>query len=292
MANDNTAFVVMAVVAAMAVVVAVPYFVNKQRVEHRLAVRDTAIPDEKPVSLSGGAQKMGHPTRVGKNGVVASPAPVRRSKRVEGLRKPRSVAHIEPTSITNPAMVGPVASAIRSSPIEVVLNSGGGDCLFLCFEEAIAECGVNVSVQELRAIVAESMTDDQFVILKAIYDGAVEENEYEVIKDYNFMRGVADIGGLKQAMMTTHYWGDEMALSAIEDASGVCAVVVTPDDKGRPVVAKKLGGSKAPDTNRFVLLLLEHSHYQLVRYKGKAILDNKGIKKAVNEVTRNVAYPK
>lgn len=280
MANDNTALVVMALVATMALVVSVPYFVNKQRVERRIAVPDTTTQDVPLVSFSGGAQNTTRPKR-------AIPAPVRRSARIQEPRKPRSVAHIEPTSINNPAMVGPVASATRNSPVEVVLNSGGGDCLFLCFEEAIAECGVSVSVQELRAIVAESMTEDKFMILKTIYDGAVEEKEYEVIKDYNFMRGVTDIGGLKQAMMTTHYWGDEMALSAIEDASGVCAVVVTPDDKGRPIVAKKLGESNAPDTNRFILLLLEHSHYQLVRYNGYAILDKKKIKKAVNEVTRS-----
>lgn len=280
MANDNTALVIMALVATMALVVSVPYFVNKQRVERKITVPDTTTQDAPLVRFSGGAQNTVRPKRT-------TPEPVRRSTRIQEPRKSRSVAHIEPTSTNNPAMVGPVASATRNSPVEVVLNSGGGDCLFLCFEEAIAECGVSVSVQELRAIVAESMTEDKFVILKAIYDGAVEEKEYEVIKDYNFMRGVTDVGGLKQAMMTTHYWGDEMALSAIEDASGVCAVVVTPDDKGRPVVAKKLGESNAPDTNRFILLLLEHSHYQLVRYNGHAILDKNKIKKAVNEVTRS-----
>lgn len=181
-------------------------------------------------------------------------------------------------------MSGPVSRAVRNKSIEVRHNSGGGDCLFLCFKEAIAACGVSVTVQELRGIVAESVSEDQFYVLKAIYDGAVEEKEYDVIKDYNFMRGVQNVEELRKAMMTTHYWGDEMALSAVEEASGICAVVITTDDKNRPIVAQRLGKTIQNDTNRFIVLLLENSHYQLAVYNGDVVMDKEEVGNAVREI--------
>jgi hypothetical protein len=183
-------------------------------------------------------------------------------------------------------MGGPVSHAVKTSSIEIRRNSGGGDCLFLCFKDAIAEFGVSVTVLELRSIVAESVSEDQFYVLKAIYDGAVEENEYDVIKDYNFMRGVQNVNELRKAMKTTHYWGDEMALNAIEDASGIRAIVITTDDKNRPVVAKRLGKTNNNSTDRFIILLLENSHYQLAVHDDKIVMGKDEVDTVVKKITR------
>lgn len=273
--------VVMALVTLVAVAVAIPVFTKPKRIEKRIASPPVATKQKK--RFSGGAQRV---TRSMAVNADPQPPPVRRSKRVEDQRKPRSITINSTTAgvYASPFMSGPVSRAVRNKSIEVRHNSGGGDCLFLCFKEAIAEFGVSVTVQELRGIVAESVSEDQFYVLKAIYDGAVEEKEYDVIKDYNFMRGVQNVEELRKAMMTTHYWGDEMALSAVEDASGICAVVITTDDKNRPIVAQRLGKTIKNDTNRFIVLLLENSHYQLAAYKGNIVMDKEEVGNAVKEI--------
>lgn len=212
-------------------------------------------------------------------------------------RKVRSVSFSEPI-VTYPADYKKPIKTVKSTPVLrrstrnknpflIEPNNGGGDCLFYCFKRTIAEFDVNTSIKELRGIVAESITEDQFSVLKVIYDGAKQENEYQVLNDYNFMHGVESIGGLRDVIINTKkYWGDEMAIRALEEASGITAVVITKDIKGKATVANKLDAHVNTDRKWYTLLLLENTHYQTILFENKAVV-NKDDRDRALEILNN-----
>lgn len=221
--------------------------------------------------------------------VALASTPVSGPKR----RKTRSVSFSDPLVTTNPADYTEPVKAIHQSltlrrskrnqnPFTIEPNSGGGDCLFYCFKRTIDEFEVTTTIKELRGIVAESITDDQFSVLKIIYDGAKQEKEYQVLNDYNFMSGVETIDDLRDVITNTKkYWGDEMAIRALEKASGITAVVITKDMKGNATVADKMDSDIDVDRKWFTLLLLENAHYQTILFKNKAALQKNELDNAI-----------
>jgi len=204
-------------------------------------------------------------------GAVLKPAPEGDDEGYTGpvlrKRKKRSVTFQEP--IKTPERI----TRSSSKTFSIMPNSGGGDCLFLCYEMAIKSLNVSTSVEELRSIVAESVGEDQFSVLKIIYDEAARENEYTVLQDYNFMRGVETLEDLRRNMKTREYWGDEMAIRALEEASGISLCVVTKDQSNKTIIADKMDADQTVDSKRHLIVLLENSHYQVIKYKNDIVLD-------------------
>ena len=186
-------------------------------------------------------------------------------------RKKRSVAFQEP--VKEPVNTTPRITRSTNKTFSIMPNYGGGDCLFLCYEMAIKSLSVSTSVEELRGIVAESVGEDQFSVLKIIYDEAKRENEYTVLQDYNFMRGVETLEDLRKNMKTREYWGDEMAIRALEEASGISLCVVTKDQSNKTIIANKMDSGQTIDSKRNLIVLLENSHYQVIKYKNDIVLN-------------------
>lgn len=178
------------------------------------------------------------------------------------------------------------------SGIEIVPNSGGGDCLFHCFKDALGAAGNRTSIRALRRVVAEAVTDDQFQTLKAIYDSANTENEYQVLVDYPFMKGVKDIQGLRSAMMRRSYWGDEMALAALEKRTKLKAIVFT-TQYGKMQIANTIDGDlqEPPKSGRYIMVLLHNLHYQLIKYNGKVYFKKRELPPEVLEIIGTLSSP-
>ena len=184
---------------------------------------------------------------------------------------------------------------------EIVEIPSDGDCLFHCFVTAFREDriapvasrltakGTKLTVEDLREKVAQSVTSEQFEMLKVIYEDAQREKDWDQLQDYMFMRGVNTLEDLRAVIRTKRYWGDEIALSALEEHLGVTPVVIKEDDQGGFDVAQRI---KAKQQDRlptqsqrdlseidakqrgmlFIILHLQHSHYRLVRFNHKTIL--------------------
>ena len=251
------------VVVVMLATLALATFVVYQRKDRILNPPQPRHVNKRKYAGGGGVTK---PKNGEEDGVYTGP--------VLRKRKKRSVTFEEkPTEIPR--------RVTRSKKVfSIVPNAGGGDCLFFCYEKAIKSLNVGTSVGELRAIVAESVTEDQYTVLKLIYDEAERENEYTVLQDYNFMRGAETLEGLRNNMKTTQYWGDEMAIRALEEASGISLCVITKDQSNRTIVANKMDSDQTSDSNRNLVVLLENSHYQIIEYKGKMVLDRDEIQEA------------
>lgn len=204
-------------------------------------------------------------------GAIVEPTPEEENEEYAGhmirKRKKRSTTFQKP--IKTPTRI----TRSSSKTFSIMPNSGGGDCLFLCYEIAIKSLNVSTSVEELRSIVAESVGEDQFSVLKIIYDEAARENEYTVLQDYNFMRGVETLEDLRRNMKTREYWGDEMAIRALEEASGISLCVVTKDQSNKTIIANKMDANQTVDSKRHLIVLLENSHYQVIKYKNNIVLD-------------------
>jgi hypothetical protein len=160
-------------------------------------------------------------------------------------------------SLALPAPPAPVApAAARTLP-----NPGGGDCLFHCFLQALDGAG---SVASLRAAVADSLGEEQLGALKCIFAAAAAEGDRAVLADYNFMRGVETLEDLRARVRTSAYYGDELALTALEKHTGLGALVlIGASGRGAPLApAARLDAHTG--TDRYILLRLRDVHYQLV----------------------------
>lgn len=166
-----------------------------------------------------------------------------------------------------------VEDTTDASKYEVVETAADGDCLFHCFEMALRP-ELTTTVRALREEVARRATQDQLEILKVIYNDARKENDWDQLQDYMFMQGVDTLDELRNAIRTKRYWGDEMALTALQDFTGLVPVVIKEDGRGNFEVARRIapqGGSTRPPADAlFVMLLLSHAHYRLVEYEGRA----------------------
>jgi hypothetical protein len=150
----------------------------------------------------------------------------------------------------------------------MIENSGGGDCLFHCFKQAAARSdGRQFTVANLRAAVADSMTESILSGLKGVYDGAVESRDSSLLRDFGFMEGVKTLEDLRAVVQTPLYWGDELALPALERATGLRAVVVL-GDGAIPRVAARFD---APTSERVIFVRLRRYHYELIEVDGRVV---------------------
>jgi len=110
--------------------------------------------------------------------------------------------------------------------------------------------------------------------LKAVYDGAVETRDSSLLRDFGFMEGVTTLQGLRDVVQTSAYWGDELALPALELATGLRAVVVL-GDGAIPRIAARFD---APVSDRIIFVRLRRFHYELIEVDGRVVFGAESFK--------------
>lgn len=66
---------------------------------------------------------------------------------------------------------------MKNNHYKIIDNEGKGDCLFAAIRDGLKMVGVNISVNDMRKILAENVTNDLFMNYKSIYDSGVEEDK-------------------------------------------------------------------------------------------------------------------
>jgi hypothetical protein len=74
-----------------------------------------------------------------------------------------------------------VQKHFKNNKFEIIDNEGGGDCLFSTIRDSLEDININVSVQTLRNILSNSMTEINFTTYKENFD--LLNNEIMKIKD-------------------------------------------------------------------------------------------------------------
>ena len=151
--------------------------------------------------------------------------------------------------------------------LQAVENPGGGDCLFWCFKQALETIGQEISVAALRRVVSNSVDNDTFVFLRTLYQNAVEDNNLDMLKEFAYVKNLTTLSELKEAMLCPTYWGDELAVVALENFTGLQAFILKNEQfQQRPGVNQR---------KKAIYLDLRNEHYRLFRTEdGQAIFDN------------------
>ena len=167
---------------------------------------------------------------------------------------------------------------LKSSIID---NPGNGDCLFYAISYALQE-GLKwetsyASVEVLRKVVAENITESMWKDLCLIFEGALKEREISVLRDYSFMfQGRDSFEKLSEVIMTKLYWGDEMSLFILEKVLQINLHVLTWDSKEMSFRYKARMTDVLPRFKYNILLIHEEeknpAHYTLMAYNKRVIM--------------------
>jgi len=158
--------------------------------------------------------------------------------------------------------------SFNSNEFQVIENPGFGDCLFYCFKQALESIGVKTTIKQLRYKVSQSMDKEKLETLKTIYLVAKNDKNYDILKDYYFMENVDTLKDLRKVIMTRVYYGDDMAIAALEKHTGINVVVIS-----NGVEQIRL---EKPKGNNYIVLVLKNIHYRLLGTRnGKFVFKNK-----------------
>lgn len=149
-----------------------------------------------------------------------------------------------------------------------------GDCLFHCFVQILDGIHLKRTVHNLREIVARSIGKKEFEFLYEIYNMAKQQGDVNVISDYSYMEHVSDLRTLRRSIMTPYYFGDEMAVKALEYAFPVQCMILRINEQNRIELARRYNEDEEQQKPWFALLLLNirSQHYELMCYRDKTIM--------------------
>lgn len=151
-------------------------------------------------------------------------------------------------------------------------NLGQGDCLFYCYKQ-LMESERDYSIAELRGIVQDSITETNLDFLMTLYKDAKHESDNELLRDYGFMATVTTLDELKNIVGTRAYFGDDMALEALDEALNVNVLVVTFSSNGTMRIADRLKKkTKFEESKRFGIFVLNDIHYELLIYGNLSLM--------------------
>jgi len=206
--------------------------------------------------------------------------PVRGTKR----GRPGSTKPVPPPLIEDYDMT----DELPYEDIRVFNVPGDGDCLFHCIKRVLGDLDIEVSIRDLRSIVARNTGEKELEFLRNIYTMAWREGDQSLLSDYSFMINVHTLPQLRQAIMRPSYFGDEMALKAIENVYPVKCMVLRmlPNDKIE--LAKRFDDHNVNTKPWFSLLLLNlsYQHYELVYFKGRCTMRREDLPPKIQRLLR------
>ena len=209
-----------------------------------------------------------------------------------------------------------------------------GDCFFTVIVEAFLQIGKKTTIEALREIVADSLTQETFdhysslqVAIKAEIDGnqtninkisdkikeykkrfdkVADKSEKERIIDavklssedkkefakinesldsndyynqFRFMEGVHSLEEMRAAVKKSAYWADEIAIEEIEQKLNIKMIILSKEnyDSGSEDTVMKcsvgLNKNPIPKPDYYIMTAYTGSHYDLISYKEKKILE-------------------
>lgn len=174
-------------------------------------------------------------------------------------------------SIENSIIKNPIRNPIGNrDEFKIISNDGAGDCLFHCWVQILQSIGIKSTVRELRCIVSDSITKEKFDFLFDLFTNAKKNRDRSLLADYGFMSNVTCVTDLKDVVKTSAYFGDDMALRALEAEYPIhCIVLEASGNKVEKMERFKVDEEKE---KWFAILSLENVHYELVQYNGAVVM--------------------
>lgn len=148
---------------------------------------------------------------------------------------------------------------------------GDGDCLFLCIEEALRDFSKvvddNYSVEKLRKIAANMITDQNFILILETYKAEAETDEFDGLWDPFAIKTKKD---LQKEMMESgdSFWGDHIIIQLLAEALNLNFIILNDENElaNQEFRLQRIGLDLRKDRNTIILSYYSNVHYQLVGY--------------------------
>ena len=160
---------------------------------------------------------------------------------------------------------------LKNSPFAVLDCSSDGDCLFHCISNALNDHNRKNENYELlnssniRSMIAESITDDNFEemisyykIMKDVNDFDEEWDPYE-IKDLNTFRNIIKKSGHS-------YWGDYILLNAVTKILKINIFILNSNEETNDYSTYNTLIEYNPQYDSIFLLYENNCHFKLIGY--------------------------
>lgn len=162
-----------------------------------------------------------------------------------------------------------ISQYTRDDNFDIVHVSGNGDCFFTATQKALESPTCKVTVAKLRSIVAQNITEQIFLNYFTIWKDAQKENDAELMMRFMFMQGVENLETLKRVIQTSRFWGNETAISILENALCIKFIIFSQ----RKFVSKQFPCIECSEIIEekinpqwYILLEYDGVHYNLVKY--------------------------
>ena len=127
-----------------------------------------------------------------------------------------------------------------------------GDCFFDCIHTALEEVGIKISIQDLRNIVRENITQDNFDLYKEIYQNAVNHEDEQIMSETSFIMELDTLADLQDFIMTKKYWADMLSISIIERVLSLKVILFDEEMFKRGVLSKVINCGN--NLNKFTIV--------------------------------------
>ena len=148
---------------------------------------------------------------------------------------------------------------------------GEGDCLFLCLEQALMDLenmdDDQYSVENLRTMAAQKITDDNFNIILETYKAEVESDEFDGLWDPDTIESKEDLQ--KEIMKCGNsFWGDHIIIQLLSEALKLNFIILNDENELETQEYKIQRTGVDLDKNKKTIILSYYSnvHYQLIGY--------------------------
>jgi len=148
---------------------------------------------------------------------------------------------------------------------KIIKCKKNGDCFYHALSKAL-----NISINELRSIVSSNIKQEHFDFWKEIWDSTLSE-------EYDFMENVFDLNSLKNIVLTSDFWGEEVSINILQNHFKIGLIII--DSITNDIITK----FKISDCDRFILLNFKGMHYDLIKYDNRIIFDKLTIPNCVLE---------
>jgi hypothetical protein len=150
---------------------------------------------------------------------------------------------------------------------EIFSAPADGNCMFHSILYVLKNIGFEgESVQHLREIVAENVTEEQFQDLKLVQ---------QAVGDYDCLNQVGNLEEFRKLILTRVWWGEQVSLKILKDYCKINFIVLRAERNSsgkRSLIYQKEDSSESEKHQWYSLLVLTHNHYDLACYKSKTVM--------------------
>ena len=107
-----------------------------------------------------------------------------------------------------------ISKYYNDSNLKIIETRKNGDCFFDAIK--LAYNRPSISVDSLRQMVSDNISEQHLDLYKTLFTNALANNDTEMIRETQFIKGVETLPDLKEYVKRSNFWADMLAINMIE----------------------------------------------------------------------------